>query len=397
MSETVVTSKLKDWILSQRQLFINELTQLVSIESPSTEPRTVLPVFSFFREICSKLEYHCIKLPGHKTAGQLLAYPLGRAKKAPIQLLLGHADTVWPVDTLKKMPCKVEGNVMFGPGIYDMKAGLLEFIFALRCLKELNVPCEVTPVLLITSDEEIGSSESRQNITRLAKIAERCYVTEPSLGYEAKIKTQRKGVGVFEITVHGKSAHSGLEPDKGANAILEMTSVIQKLYQLNAPEKGTTVNVGTIEGGERVNVIAAKSKITVDVRVLTLEETRRIEKAIQTIKPEQPGTRLEIKGGIDRPPMQKDNGVAFLWELAKSNGEKLGLTLEDGCSGGASDGNLTAQHCPTLDGLGAVGDGAHALHEQIQIEQTLERTALLALMIAEPPVEHRIESLSRNC
>lgn len=374
------------WLLMHKQEFISKLGQLVQIESPSTNPESNHRAFNFLKKEINQLGYQSTHFPGNKTGGLLLASPQDRTKNSPNQLLVGHCDTVWPLGTLDEMPCKIEENKMYGPGIYDMKAGLMEIIFALNALQKLALSPSITPVVVITSDEETGSFESRTAIDRLAATAERSYVLEPSLGFDAKIKTSRKGVGMFDITIRGVSAHSGLEPEKGASAIMEMTNVINQLYQLNDPEKGTTVNVGTIEGGERVNVIAAEAKISVDVRVQKKEESKKVERLINDLKTSDERFKITIEGEIDRPPMIKNKANKKLWERAKNLGKTIGLNLTDGLSGGASDGNLTSQHCATLDGLGAVGDGAHALHEHILIDETLKRAALLALLIMEPTI-----------
>ena len=378
---------IKSWLTEHKEEYTQKLKQLVEIESPSTDPNSNHTVFKFLENEFNQLNYNCQHYLGEKTAGSILARPKDRSKQNDLQLLLGHGDTVWPFGTLKKMPCKIEDNTMYGPGIFDMKAGLMDIVFALRALKNVNIQPEITPIVLITSDEETGSTESRRFINLLARIARRCFVLEPSLGFEAKIKTSRKGVGMFDITITGVSAHSGLEPEKGASAIMEMTQVINQLYQLNDPEKGTTVNVGTIKGGERANVIAAEAKISVDVRVQHEEECRNVETLINQLETSDDRFKIHIEGGIDRPPMIKNEANTKLWRRARELGKTIGLNLSDGLSGGASDGNLTSQHCATLDGLGAVGDGAHALHEHITIEETLERAALLALLIAEPHID----------
>lgn len=364
--------------------FIEQLQKVVRIESPSTDPQSIKPVFDFFKDEFDSLDYRTQRITGVNTAGQLIAYPISRKKENPLQLLMGHCDTVWPLGTLNTMPCNIENGRMSGPGIYDMKAGLMEILFALKALKSLKLKPSVDPLIFISSDEEIGSAESRKNILRLSKIADRCYVLEPSLGLKGKIKTSRKGVGNYIITVHGKPAHSGLSPEQGSSAILEMSHIIQSLYELNDPEKGITVNVGTIQGGERVNVIAAKSSIAVDVRIARKDDAEEIDKEIRSVKPKTAGVKIDVDGEIERPPMEKTKGTESLWRRAKELGEQIGITLEDGMSGGASDGNLSNIYTPTLDGLGAVGDGAHAEHEHILVEKTIERTVLLALLILEP-------------
>lgn len=380
-------SEIEAHIRSRKSEFTELLRKTVEMESPSTHPETMESLFDWFSDQFESIGYRSVRIPGKETAGQLLLLPSERTKNNPSQLLIGHCDTVWPLHTLKSMPCELENGQMSGPGIYDMKAGLLEILFALKAIDDLGLKPDVTPIVFITSDEEIGSFESRKNILRLSRVVNRCYVLEPALGIDGKIKTSRKGVGNFFITVHGKPAHSGLSPEQGSSAIVEMTYIIQMLYNLNDPEKGTTVNVGTIQGGERVNVIAAKSSIEVDVRIAKKEEARKIDEAIRTLEPKTKGVKITVEGGIDRMPMEKTEGTELLWERAQALGSKIGLNLDDGMSGGASDGNLTNMFTPTLDGLGAVGDGAHAEHEHILIDETLNRAVLLTLLILEPPLQ----------
>jgi glutamate carboxypeptidase len=304
----------------------------------------------------------------------------------PLQLLLGHADTVWPVGTLNDMPLEIGEGVMRGPGVYDMKAGLVQILYALRALHDLHLRPSVTPLVFVNSDEEIGSGESTSHIRRLARIANRAFVFEPSLGMDGKLKTARKGVGRFTVVVKGKAAHAGLDPGAGASAILELSYVIQKLFALNDPQKGITVNVGMIDGGLRPNVIAPESRAVVDVRMLTREDARHIEEQIRALRPVSPDITLEIDGRISRVPMEHTPRNRALWETAKRLGREIGLDLADGVAGGASDGNTTSLWTATLDGLGAVGDGAHARHEFIYFDKLVERGALLALLLLAPPL-----------
>ena len=360
------------------------ILRLVSLESPSDAPATQPPVFDLLAEELGKLAYRVIRVPGRLSGGHLFAGPAGRRKNAPVQLMLGHCDTVWPVGTVATMPIVYKEGKLHGPGIYDMKTGLAQMVFALRALEELHYPPEVVPILFINSDEEIGSRESSRYIKKLARLANRSFVLEPSLGPRGRLKTARKGVGRFTVTVKGKAAHAGLNPEAGASAILELSHVIQKLFELNDAEKGITVNVGTIDGGLRANIVAPVSSATVDVRVLTQQDAEHIERAIVNIQPSTPGVSLEIKGRIGRPPLEKTPGNRKLWEMAVNLAEQIDVNLEEGTAGGGSDGNTTSLYIPTLDGLGAVGDGAHALHEHIDPARLPERTALLALLLLSP-------------
>jgi glutamate carboxypeptidase len=302
-------------------------------------------------------------------------------------LLVGHYDTVWPLGTTAKRPFTIDGNVIRGPGVFDMKGGLTQIVFALKALRELNLPMPLEPVIFINSDEEIGSRTSTRYVRALARSVQRAFVLEPSMGEEGAIKTERKGIGRFIITVHGKAAHAGLDPEGGASAILELSHVIQMLFGLNDFDKGISVNVGTVDGGLQPNVIAPHSQAVVDVRVPTIADGVHIEAAIHGMQPTTPGVRLTIEGGIGRPSMEQTPRNKALWEQAKGLGGDLGLSLQQGRAGGGSDGNTTSQYTATLDGLGPVGHGAHAEHEFIYIDKTLERTALLALLLLAPLTE----------
>jgi glutamate carboxypeptidase len=369
------------YFIDHKQDFLSLLQALVEQETPSDKPDSFTELWGILRHEFEALGFTVAHFDGHNTAGNMLCKPSGFDPGAPIQLVVGHCDTVWPIGTFEDMPFNVEGNHVSGPGTYDMKTGLCMMIFAMRSLQELEMCPEVQPVFLINSDEEIGSEESQDLIIEQAKLAERTLVLEPSLGTDGKIKTQRKGIGEFEITITGKPSHAGLAPEEGVSAILGLSHIVQQLFRLNKPEQGITVNVGTIEGGERSNVIAAKSKAVVDVRVPTKEDGERIEKVIYNLKPEIDGIDLEISGGIRRPPLEKKEANEQLWQIVRKLGEELDMDLREGTSGGASDGNLTNLYSPTIDGMGPVGEGAHAYHEKIFIEETLRRAALLSLMI----------------
>ncbi|MFW6191840.1 MAG: M20 family metallopeptidase [Gemmatimonadota bacterium] len=361
------------------------LAELVRMESPSDRPESQKPILDRMAELLSGLGFTTRHVGGGSTGGHLFAIPEARRHGAPAQLLLGHSDTVWPVGTVAERPVDIDGDVFRGPGAFDMKGGLVQAVFALRALRELNRWPEVTPVVLVNSDEEIGSRDSSRFIGLLARRVRRAYVLEPALGPEGRIKTRRKGVGSFVVRIVGKSSHVGLAPEEGASAIQELTHVVQALHALSDSERGVSVNVGRIRGGMRTNVVAADASADVDVRVPDREAGRRLEQAIRAIESMTPGTRLEIEGGIRRAPLEKTPRNALLWEAARREGRRLGLELEEGTSGGASDGNLTSRHTATLDGLGAVGAGAHAEHEQVRIDRMVERCALLALLLLLPP------------
>ncbi|MBT8447604.1 MAG: M20 family metallopeptidase [Gammaproteobacteria bacterium] len=363
------------------------LETLVRMETPSDKPETQDQILTFLREAFRDVGCRTLRLPARKSGGHLYAaLPRRRGDDAGVQLLLGHCDTVWPVGTLEKMPLVRDGDVLKGPGVYDMKAGVVEMIFALRCLRDLELAPAVTPLVFINSDEEIGSRESTRYVRALARIADRALVMEPSLGPGGYLKTARKGVGRFTVTVQGKAAHAGLDPEGGASAILELSHVIQKLFALNDPERGASVNVGLIDGGVRANVIAPQSSAVVDVRVASQTDAERIEQTILALKAETDGVTLEIDGRIGRPPLEHTPANRQLWRMAATLAADLDMQLAEGTAGGGSDGNTTSLYTATLDGLGAVGDGAHAAHEHIQVSQLAERCALLALLLLAPPL-----------
>lgn len=378
--------KIQHYITDHRTDFLSLLQSLVEQETPSDRPEMFETNWNILSQHYEDLGYTTEHFEGHDTAGQLLCKPADFTPSKPSQLIVGHCDTVWDEGTLNEMPFSIEDNIASGPGIFDMKTGLTMMVFALQTITELEFDLNVQPIFLINSDEEIGSNESKELIIEQAKIAERTFVLEPALGTEGKIKTQRKGVGDFEITINGKPSHAGLAPEEGVSAILGLSHIVQQLFKLNDPANGITVNVGTIEGGERSNVIAAKSKAVVDVRVPTKRDGERIKKQLYNLKPEVDGVNLEITGDINRPPLEKGEPNEKLWDITRKLGKELNLELQDGMSGGASDGNFTNPYSPTIDGLGAVGEGAHAYHEKIFLEETLQRLALFALLIMEPPI-----------
>ncbi len=339
------------------------------------------------REAYEGIGYRVRRYRGSESCGVLLAAPRKRRRGRPLQVALGHCDTVWPLGTLETMPIHLNDGKMTGPGIYDMKGGLVMTIFALAALQEAGIEPEVTPVALVNSDEEVGSGESKRAVQRLAAIADRVLVLEPAYGREGQLKTARKGVGQFTIRVKGKASHAGLAPGEGVSAILELSLVVQKLFALNDPEQGITVNVGTIDGGMRPNVVAPESSAAVDVRVVTSEQGRQIERAIHGLEPETPGATLEVEGGVGTPPLERTPRNRKLWYLARELGAELDLELDECLAGGASDGNTTSLFTPTLDGLGAVGGGAHAVHEFVEVDSLVERGALLALLLAAPALD----------
>lgn len=376
--------QLLDAAKSQRANVLTLLEKLVTIETPSFDPDAQIEIKKAVDHELKMVDYHTRWLSGVRYGGNIYARPNSRKKHAHRQLLIGHLDTVWPIGTLEKMPLQINKNTVKGPGVFDMKGGVVQMLTVLRILKELDYSPAVMPLVFLNSDEEIGSRESSRNISRLAKISSRSYVMEPALGDDGALKTRRKGVGRFTIHVQGKAAHAGLDPTAGASAILELSHVIQKLFALNDHDRGISVNVGIIDGGIRPNVVAPVSTATVDVRVLESEDIPKIENAIHSIESETPGVSVSIDGRIGRPALVKNKRNDRLWAYAKECADALGIELSEGTAGGGSDGSTTSLYTATLDGLGAVGDGAHADHEFLYIDKSIERIALLAMLIMAP-------------
>jgi glutamate carboxypeptidase len=294
-------------------------------------------------------------------------------------LALGHSDTVWPLGTLKQMPFRNADGRLWGPGVLDMKAGIALFLYAVRTLIELEIPTANRVVLLVVSDEEIGSKTSRAITEAEARRSESVLVLEPGTGLSGKLKTARKGVGRYIVAIEGKASHAGVDFENGASAILEAAHQLQRIASFTDLKRGTTVNPGVIGGGTRSNVIAAEARIDVDVRVSDLEAAEAIDTQLRSLTPFDTRCRVRIEGGLNRPPMERTAAIAALFAKAKRVAADLGIRLEESSTGGGSDGNFTAAlGIPTLDGLGAVGEGAHAPNESILLDRIPGRAALLA-------------------
>jgi glutamate carboxypeptidase len=296
-------------------------------------------------------------------------------------LVLGHYDTVYASGSLAKMPFRVSGGKAYGPGIFDMKAGLTQALFALETLQHTKAPLAHRLVFLWTSDEEIGSDASRKIIEAEARRSDAVFVLEPSLGPKGLIKTARKGVGEAELIVHGRASHAGLAPEEGINAVHELARQLQRIQEWNDLRRGVSVNADIIEGGTRVNVIAEHARAVLDLRALRVSDMRRLESKLHALRPILPGAKLEVRGGFNRAPLERKSSAA-LFAKAKSLAAQMGLSLGECTAGGGSDGNLTAAvGVPTLDGLGAVGHGAHSADEHILINTMPARSALLAALL----------------
>jgi glutamate carboxypeptidase len=358
---------------------IHALRQMVEVESPSDDKAAVDRAVVLVAELAAGLGGR-VKIHKQKQFGDVLELRFGpaRSSRKPI-LLLGHLDTVWPLGTLAGMPWREQDGRIYGPGVLDMKAGVAMALTAVRVLAELGVSRPVT--LLLNSDEEVGSHVSRPITERLALASSAVLVLEPAQGLACK--TARKGVGDYRLQVTGVASHSGVDFARGHSAILELARLLQEVEGFTELRLGRTVNPGVIGGGTRSNVVAQSAFAEVDVRIAKAADAARVDKLFRGLRCTDPACGLTVTGGINRPPMERKPGTVALYKQARKLAAEIGFTLEEAATGGGSDGNFTAAlGVPTLDGLGAVGEGAHAAHEHLVAEHLVPRTALLAAMIA---------------
>jgi glutamate carboxypeptidase len=372
------------YLQGRRGAMIDLLRRLALAESPSDDRAAASRVLAMLSPELEECGLFVRQYKGRVSGGTLYARRRVRARGVPLQLVVGHCDTVWPLGTVREMPVRLEGETLFGPGVFDMKGGLVQMVTALLCIKELGLHPPADCLVVINSDEEIGSPDSTPLIRRLARRSARAYILEPAFGQTGKLKTARKASGAFTITINGRAAHAGVNPEEGASAILEMSYQVQRLFALNDAARGITVNVGKVDGGLRSNVIAPEVQASVDVRVRTRADAAVVEAAVRGLRPVDPRTTITVEGGIDQQPMEPLPRNQALWRIAQRLGRDLGLELEQAEVGGSSDGNTTSQYTATLDGLGAVGAGAHAAHEQAHVAQMVERCALLVLLLMAP-------------
>ena len=359
------------------------IRRFVECESPSDTPEAV----NRFVELVSDTVAPFAKVKtvkGGRFGKQLLVEPALPGKRKQGQILaLGHGDTVWPMGTLRSMPFRQADGRLWGPGVLDMKSGIAFFLFAAQALRDLDIPVASKVLLQVNSDEEVGSDASRPLTEKNAKASKAVLVLEPGTGLEGKLKTARKGVGDFTVTVRGRASHAGVDFTAGASAVVELARQIDRIATFTNPERGITVNPGVISGGTRSNVVAADATAEVDIRVLRLKDAPRLEKRFRSLKPFDRRCTIEITGGLNRPPMERSAGIVRLFRTAQTLARDLGVEAEESLTGGGSDGNFTAAlGVPTLDGLGAVGEGAHAANESILVDRIADRTALIAKLIA---------------
>lgn len=372
------------WIKARENQIVDLLKEMVLCESPSEDAAAVnrfVDLLAAKAPACSRIKTYPGKRFGRNV---LIEFSLpGPRKRLPGRVLaVGHSDTVWPAGTLGTMPFRERNGRLWGPGVLDMKAGLAFYLTAVRALQELELPVARRAALWVVSDEEVGSEVSRPLTERLARSSSAVLVLEPGTGLEGKLKTARKGVGDYTIEVEGRASHAGVDFAAGASAVLELARQILKVSEWTDLRAGVTVNPGVIRGGTRTNVVAASARAEVDIRVAAWKDAASLERRFRALKPFDKRCRLQVTGGLNRPPMERTAGVAILYETASNLAARyLGIQLEESSTGGGSDGNFTAAlGVPTLDGLGGVGEGAHASHESILKDRIADRTALLALL-----------------
>jgi glutamate carboxypeptidase len=374
----------RDWVARlERKLedILARVSALVRLESPTSRYDAVSAaqemVAGWVEELEGRVERHA-----HDGSGGVLEARFGNPEdgRKPV-LLLGHLDTVWPVGTLARMPWRVQDGWAFGPGVLDMKAGVVMALEAMRLVREVDADRPV--VLLLSGDEETGSHHSRELIEEIAKGCRAAFVLEPAQGPQGAYKTARKGVGQFRLEIAGVPSHSGVDFGAGHSAVRELAWQIEQISAMTDLQRGTTLNVGVIGGGTQSNVVAGAAWAEIDLRVRTVAEAEMVARRLEALKARDARCTLRLTGGLNRPPMERTEDTAALFVQAKELAAGLGFALEEAATGGGSDGNFTsALGVPTLDGMGAIGNGAHAENESIRIDSLVSRTALLAAMIA---------------
>lgn len=373
------------WLAREQRQIVSTIKNMVEMETPSHSKPSIDALGKHlaqeFRGIGGKATLHPQRKAGEHLQVDFPAGKRGDATAKPI-LLLGHLDTVWDTGTLRSMPFLIQKGRLLGPGVYDMKTGIAQMMFAIRALQQTagGLPRPVT--VLLVSDEEVGSDTSRKLTESVAKKSVAVLVCEPAQGPQGALKTWRKGVGEYTLRVSGRASHSGVDFGAGESAVLELAHQLLAIAQFTDLERGVTVNPGVIRGGTRTNVVPAEASALIDVRIKRLEDAAYVEQKFRGLRPKNRNCRLEISGGMNRPPMERSEGVARLYALAQQAGEALRIDVRESGTGGGSDGNFTAAlGIPTLDGLGAVGEGAHATNESVFLDEIPRRTALLALLI----------------
>ena len=372
------------YFTDRKDQMVETIRELAQVESPSDNKQAVdrvaALIASKFEDISGKVRFHPSNTLGDSLQVDFAADAKSTNRK-PV-LLVGHYDTVYPLGTLASMPCKIENGRLRGPGVLDMKSGIALMLFAIEALQQWHGGLTRPVTVFLVSDEEVGSHSSRKVTESLAKESSGVLVLEPAAGIRGAVKTARKGVGEYKLLVEGVAAHAGLDPGKGHSAILELARQIAIIAKLSNLKQGVSVNPGIIQGGTRTNVVAAEASVAIDVRIKSAKQAAGLDRKLHSLKPFDKHCKLQVTGGINRLPMERTAGVAALFNRAREIAAQVGWELGEASVGGGSDGNFTAgMGIPTLDGMGGVGEGAHALHEYIVISELPRRALLLAEMI----------------
>ena len=380
MAELREGLKTLPYLLRRESEMLRVLRSIVEIESFSAEKSAVdrcgVLVAAEFRRRGGR-----VRILRNAARGNLVRIEIGagRARESGQLLVLGHLDTVYPSGTLRRMPFRVARGRAWGPGTFDMKGGIVLALFAVEALRALGISPRRKIVFLWTGDEEIGSAASRATIEKEARRSQAVLVLEPALGLDGRAKTQRKGIGEFQILVHGRAAHAGVDPERGVNAAHELALQIARLMKMNNPRRGITVQANVISGGTATNVVPEFARAQVDVRFARARDGRGLQRRLLGLRPILKGARIEVRGGLNRPPLERSAGVAALFLQAEAIAREIGFHLDEAATGGGSDGNFTAAlGVPTLDGIGVVGDGAHSLREHVVVRELALRAALIA-------------------
>lgn len=372
------------WLRAHQREIVRLLERMVNIESPSHDKAAVDRMGSMVAAEWKRRGAR-VRILRQRERGNHVRAEISLARHAaPGQILvLGHLDTVYPPGALRKMPFRVSNGRAFGPGTFDMKGGLAIALAAVDALRALRIRPKRKIVFLWTSDEEIGSGSSRRAIEAEARRSKAVMVLEPAFGGDGRLKTQRKGVGEAEIIVTGRSAHAGIDPERGVNAVHELALQIARLLKFNDARRGITVQANVIDGGTASNVVPERARAQVDLRVARAADVAALNRKLHAIRPILRGARIVIKGGVNRPPMERTKESGALFSHAQKIAREIGFALGEAATGGGSDGNFTAAlGIPTLDGLGAVGEGAHSPRECVVVRALPRRAALLASLLA---------------
>jgi glutamate carboxypeptidase len=370
---------------AKQPAIVTLIRELARCESPSDQPQAVNRFVSLLADRLDGAT-NVKTLPGGRFGNHLRCeFKLQGAKSdAGKILVLAHSDTVWPLGTLAQMPLREEHGRLWGPGVLDMKSGIAFFVYAILTLRMLEIPVRRNILFQVNADEEVGSETSRPFTEEAARQSAIALLLEPGTGLKGKLKTARKGVGDYAVLVKGKASHAGVDFRAGASAVLELARQIPKIAAFTNLKQGITVNPGVISGGTRTNVVAAEARVDVDIRIAKIKDAAALDKKFRSLRPFDKRCSIQVEGGLNRPPMERSPAIRNLFQKARACAKGLGVSLEESATGGGSDGNFTAAlGVPTLDGLGGVGEGAHAANESILLDRIADRTALLAMLLSQ--------------